>query len=234
MDARIKTNFVLANFQVLEDQLLDCMDYLPFIDANRQAISPKFVPIIMESCSLIESIFYEICNDNGKKRLTFKRYSGLYETKFSLDQNASLFLVLPVRLLLPYKDWTKKPPLWWEAYNNLKHDRLNNYGLATFTNAVYSLAGLHQLMAKQYDFIGAFLKAGWINTNNIEVLDNLGSAAHVGSIVDVIIESKLYASPTWDNFVNPETSDEKYFDVDYEANGLSGRLRNLLFAHEDW
>ena len=234
MDTRDKTNFALASFQVLEDQLLDCMDYLPFIDANRQAISPKFIPIIMESCCLIDSIFHEIGTNDGEKRLTFKKYGELFETKFSLDRNASLFLVLPVRLLLPFKDWTKKPPSWWEAYNNLKHDRLNNYGIATFTNAVYSLAGLHQVMAKQRDFVAAFLKAGWIDTTNYNAIEDLGSAAHVGTIVDVIIESKLCASPSWENFVDPETSDELYFDVNYEANGLSERLRNLLFAHEDW
>jgi hypothetical protein len=234
MDIGIKTDFAVASFQVLERQLADCMEYLPFIDMNRQAISPKFIPIIMDSCSLIDSIFYEITSDVNLERLTLKKYSRLHEPKLLLDQNSSLFLVSPVQLLQPFKGWNQKTPLWWEAYNKLKHDRLNNYHFANYINAVYSLAGLHQLMARQHDFTGAFLKAGWIDTQDIEVIDNLGSAAHVGSVVDVIVESKLFASATQENFVNAETSNGHYFDVDYQAKGLSIRLRNILFAHEDW
>ena len=234
MDERIKIDFVVASFQVLEKQLLDCMEYLPFLDANKQAISPKFIPIIMDSCSIIDLIFHEITTSSGKERFNLKKYSELHETSLSLDENASLFLVSPIQLLQPFKGWTKQPPTWWEAYNKLKHNRLNNFNLATFTNAVYALAGLHQIMTRQRNFIGAFLRTGWIDTKDFEVIDNLGSAAHVGSIVDVVIETNLFVSATYKNFVNPEKSDEFYFDVDYEANGLSARVRNLLFAHEDW
>ena len=133
-----------------------------------------------------------------------------------------------------YKGWTQEQPNWWSAHNKLKHDRLNNYHFATFTNAVQALAGLHQLMVRQRNFVGGFLKAGWIDTTNLEVLDNLGSAAYEGSKVDVVVESKLFASASYDNFVNPDTSDSLYFDVNYEANGLSNRIRNILFGHEVW
>ena len=49
-----KTDFVIANFVVLEDQLIDCMEYIPFINGNKDVISAKFIPIIMDSCSLID------------------------------------------------------------------------------------------------------------------------------------------------------------------------------------
>ena len=231
MDDRVKIDFAISSFIVLERQLSDCMEYLPFIDANKQAISPKFVPIIMDSCSLIDSILFEITASSNKEHFNLKRYSSLHEPNIHLENNASLFLVSPVQMLQPYKNWTKGQPQWWNAHNSLKHDRLNNYHFATFTNAVQALAGLHQLMARQREFVGGFLKAGWIDTTNFEVVDNLGSAARVGSMVDVIVESKLFASASHDNFINPDTSDDRYFDVDYDANGLSNRIRNMLFAH---
>lgn len=230
-----KFDFAISTFSVLENQLVDCMEYLPFIQENEKAISPKFVPIIMDACSLIDSIFFEISAGNKNiKHFNLKTYSKLHESKLKLDINTTLFLATPIRLLQPFKGWTKKQPEWWASYNSLKHDRLNNFHFATFTNAVQALAGLHQLMARQRDFIGGFLKAGWIDTTNIDVVVNLGSTAREGSMVDIVIESKLFVSASYESFVNADASDDLYFDVDYEAHGLSNRIRTILFGHEDW
>jgi hypothetical protein len=230
---REKFDFAVSSFSVLENQLADCMEYLPFIDENSQAISPKFVPIIIDACGLIDSIFYEISPGKNKEHFNLKKYSKIHESSLELHNNATLFLASPIRLLQPYKEWTKEQPTWWAAYNSLKHDRLNNFHFATFTNAVQALAGLHQLMARQRGFIGSFLKVGWVDTMSGEVIENLGSAAYVGTGVDIVVESKLFASSSSENFINPDTSEEFYFDVNYEANGLSNRVRNILFGHEE-
>ena len=234
MEERTRINFAVTGFENLEKQLAECMDFLPFIAENKNAISPKFIPIIMDSCSLIESILHEITCSSNKERLNLKKYCLLQESSLQLEENASFFLTLPVQILQPYKNWSQKSPVWWDAYNKLKHDRLNNYHSATYSNAVNALAGLHRLMSKQREFIGAFLKAGWIDTHDFEVTENLCSYVHEGTNVDVVIESKLFVSSTGENFVNPSTSDERYFDINFNAYGLSERIRNILFAHEDW
>jgi hypothetical protein len=158
----------------------------------------------------------------------------MHEPSLQLDNNSTLFLASPIQILRPYRDWTREAPVWWSAYNALKHDRFNNHHLATFSNAVQGLAGLHQLMVRQRDFLGGFLKAGWIDTQDGNVGDQLAGAAHAGCGVEIVVESKLFASATGENFVNPDTSDEQYFDIDYNANGLSMRIRNMIFGHEDW
>jgi hypothetical protein len=233
MVIREKFDFAISSFSVLENQLADCMEYLPFIDENSQAISPKFVPIIIDACGLIDSIFFEISADKNTERFNLKKYSKIHESRLELDNNATLFLASPIRLLQPYKGWVAEQPKWWVAYNSLKHDRLNNFHFATFTNAIQALSGLHQLMVRQRDFVGGFLKNGWIDTTNFEVVENLGVAAYENLKVDVIVESKLFASASCENFINPDASDNLHFDVNYEANGLSNRIRNILFGHEE-
>ncbi len=233
MVIREKFDFAISSFSVLENQLADCMEYLPFIDENSQAISPKFVPIIIDACGLIDSIFFEISADKNTERFNLKKYSKIHESRLELDNNATLFLASPIRLLQPYKGWVTEQPKWWVAYNSLKHDRLNNFHFATFTNAIQALSGLHQLMVRQRDFVGGFLKSGWIDTTNFEVVENLGVASYENLKVDVIVESKLFASASCENFINPDTSDNLHFDVNYEANGLSNRIRNILFGHEE-
>jgi len=234
MNNKEKIDFAISSFIVLERQMSECMEYLPFIDANRQAISPKFIPIIMDACSLIDSILFEITSDKKKRRFNLKEYSKLREPELMLDNNISLFLISPVQILCPYKGWTQSQPDWWNAYNSLKHDRLNNYHFATFTNAISSLAGLHQLMTRQREYIGGFLKAGWIDTSDEDLTFDLTASVYENTILQFVVESKLFASAARENFVNPETSDETFIDIDYDTNGLSDRIRNMMMAREDW
>jgi hypothetical protein len=233
-----RLDFVINNFSLLELQLASCMDYIPFIDINRDVVSPKFIPIITEACALTESIFREITGDKGK-RYSFKKYAELHEPSLSLEGNISLFLSYPLQLLEPYRDWTKQQPAWWKAYNALKHDRLRNYHVATYANVVAALAGLHQLMSRCEIFIGSFLRAGWIDTEDAGLEERLGVAAHLGALhagpPSMAVESKLFVSPTVENFINYTLGDDLlYLDVDYSIAGLSNRVRSFIFAHEDW
>jgi hypothetical protein len=229
-----KIDFAISSLFVLEKQLFDCMEYIPFIEENRQTISPKFIPIIMDACSLIDSIFFEMIEHKEKKRFNLRQYSALFESELDLQKNNSLFLISPVRSLAPFRGWTTKQPLWWDAYNDLKHNRLNNYHVATFTNVVMALAGLHQLMACQIEFISGFLKSGCIDTTGDFTKYDLYNAFHTGTKVDTIVESKLFASPTLNNFINSSKNDGSDFELEYYTNGLSHRVANLAWGHDGW
>lgn len=235
MNTDSKANFVISQFSFLEQQLQDFMGNVPFIETNKKIISPKLVTIIMESCSLIDSIFHEI-SGNHSERFNLKKYSDLHEPTLELDENLTLFLNTPLEVLKPYNNWTKKQPDWWLAYNKVKHDRLNNINVATFENAVYAIAALHQIIVRNSIFISGFLKFGWIDTNEIEIVEGLAAVAHVGvRHCNMVVESKLFVSSTMENFIiDVKASEPTYFDVDYQMPGLSNRVRNFIFAHEDF
>jgi hypothetical protein len=226
--------FVVSNFISLESELITCLDFIPFIDTNLEVISPKFIPIIMESCSMIDSIFRKLAGDKSI-RSNLKKYAETFEPHIELESDVTLFLSAPIRPLTPFKAWRSTTPTWWIAYNSLKHDRLHNYHHASIPNAVLALAGLHQLMARDKSFIGSFLNAGWIDTIEEETMVDIKSVAFLGALTpsppSLIVESRLFATPTRENFVR--SYDGLYFDIDYGVNGLSQRLRNLLTAHED-
>jgi hypothetical protein len=262
-------DFAVSNLKALEKQVQSCMEYIPFVEDNEKVISPKFIPIILDVCSLIDSIFHQISTE-PVKRFNLKKYSEMYEPQLELESNISLFLATPVRALIPFAGWTKRPPKWWAAYNVLKHDRLKNYGAATFENAVMGFVALHQVMVRLKEFVGPFLREGWIDTSDIEIVADLSSAAHLGALhrnpprdasgnkvfgrflnhkpfvfdarisqkalsgwaSSLVVESQLVVSPTIENFVR--SFDGLYFDIDYDVKGISNRVRNLLFAHEEW
>ena len=114
MDREYKASFVIASFSGLEIQLQSCMEFIPYAGSNKKVVSPKFVPIIMEGCSLIDSVFNQMTSDNTE-RFNLKRYSELHENQLLLEENISLFLNTPLQVLQPYKDWTKKQPEWWRS-----------------------------------------------------------------------------------------------------------------------
>src|ERR1039458_3380153 len=90
-------DFVIANFRQLEEQLLECMRFIPFVEQNQSVVSPKFIPIILESCTLIESIFRRGIADN--RRHTLKSYCAFIEPELELADTTTLLLTTPMRFL---------------------------------------------------------------------------------------------------------------------------------------
>ena len=124
-----RIDLAIRNFIDLEKQLLECMEFIPLIEQNNETVSSKFIPIILESCSLSESIFKEISGEE-RRLYSFGKYAKLHEKNLQLEDTISIFLSSPVRFYRPYQNWTQSVPKWWNSYNKLKHDRLNNYEFA--------------------------------------------------------------------------------------------------------
>src|SRR5258708_1147353 len=128
-----KLRFVVSNFEELESKLMECLRFIPFIDNNKEVISPKFIPIILEACSLIDSVFKTFEGKEGKKH-NLRSYTKLVEPHLCLEETTTIFLNPPLRFLRPFATWTTAVPPWWTACNKLKHDRLDNYHAATYEN----------------------------------------------------------------------------------------------------
>ena len=221
-DNRIE--FVINNFTNLEKQLLECMEFIPFIDQNMHVVSSKFIPIILESCSLIESIFKEITTEK-RERYNFKKYAELNEGQLELGETISFFLISPIRFYQPYKDWMKKIPNWWNFYNKLKHNRLDNYEFATCEAAVLSLAGLHQLISKCRLFTNQLIKVGWFNPSGEFMPDLIFARVSESGIplTTIPCESNLFVSPLNFNFVSFQDGTPIIKECDF-----SNRVKLLL------
>jgi hypothetical protein len=109
LDKDTKLHFVVSQFNDLENILGDCLSFIPFIENNKEVVSPRFPPIIIESCGLIESIFkeYLLESDDGQ---TFKEYSKNIEPHLVLEEAISLFLNQTILFLNPFEDWTNDHP----------------------------------------------------------------------------------------------------------------------------
>jgi hypothetical protein len=224
-----KLNLTLAGFQSLEAQMLACMDFIPFIEKNKSAVSPKFVTIILEACSLIDSTFREAAEPSSG-HLTMRDYARGLENHFELEEAISLGITTPLAFLRPFKNWTTKAPAWWMSYNQLKHDRLNNFSLASYETAFSALAALHQVMARSLDFFGVLTAAGWFNSASVAFVEmvaaRIGSSGRSAGLLPA--ESRLFVSPVTENFVQWDERRPSIID-DCE---FSDRIKSIITVHE--
>jgi hypothetical protein len=167
---RTRASFVISNFSSLEEQLLTCLDFLPYTVDNQRVVSPRFVPIILDACSIIDSILRDLV-DQPDERTTFKRYARETEEYLELDTAFSIFLNTELVFLNPFASWRSKVPVWWSAYNRLKHNRLNNYAEATYEITVLVLCALHQVIARNRMLIPNLISAGWFNSGDSHFVD---------------------------------------------------------------
>jgi len=221
-------SFVLGSFRALERQLRECMDFLPYDGVSSTVASPRFASIILEACSLIDSVLMDFVGDRERRDL--KRYSQLVEKYLELDGAISIFLNTDLVFLNPFAGWQSRVPEWWAAHNRLKHDRLNNYSLATYQNAVLALAGLHQVISRNRDFIPDLISAGWIHPESPDLPELLmARVAEHGVPIQVIpVESGLFASPLHSSFV--ECQDGRYLVSDRCT--FSPKVTALVTAYE--
>lgn len=229
MVAEDSLDFVVANFSSLENQFLACMEYIPFISRNMDTVSPKFVPLLIETCSLIESIFRYMAR--GKELRNFREFSKTYEESMGLDEAASLFLVSPMQIFQPFKNWTIIQPDWWSAYNRVKHDRIGNYHEATYMLTAMALVGLHQVIARSWIFRSNLVKAAWFNQSDGQGIADLIVSCLAGSgPPELPVETKIIVSPNKENFVDWNGGSPR---VSWEWN-FSERVKNYIWEHEGW
>jgi hypothetical protein len=226
-----RLDFVLANYTRLEDELLTCMNYVPYIEQNRNVVSPRFTPILMESCSLIDSIFRYQSDVN--RQHTLRDLAAEHESRLDLEAATSIVLVSPLAFVRPFAGWSTTAPEWWLAHNKAKHDRIRNHEAVTYRLTVESLVALHQVIARSWIFLGHLARWGWFNAADDEGLAELGAARAASSGPPSLpVESKLIVSAIRDSFVEydgevPRVTNESPWR-------FSRRVEQHIWEDEGW
>ncbi len=219
-------NFVVSNFSSLEEQLRLCMEYVPYIEQNKSVVSPKFIPILIDACSLIDSAFRYQVSNKGHQNL--KTFASEHEAYLHLANATTILLVSPIQLLRPFREWQDAVPAWWHAYNQVKHDRVGNYAAATYTHIVTAMAGLHQVLARSRIFHSDLLKAGWFNEHDAEgLMDLLAAREACCGPPELPVESRLFVSAVRSDFVQWGMS-----PPGIEVWNFTERVKNFIFEDE--
>lgn len=147
-----------------EKMLIEVLNFLPYCNEHKKVWSPKFITILNESCSLLDSLWrYEVnptCN-----KLTIKDYCTYFRDR--MRPKWLIFWGVRAEKIQPFKSWCAKKPAeslkWWQTYQDIKHNRIENYNKATLENTVNALAALFLSILRCDKCNDALEQTNWIS-----------------------------------------------------------------------
>ncbi|AOS39377.1 hypothetical protein A0U95_11555 [Pseudomonas brassicacearum] len=143
-------------FLLLQEDVLNLFAYVEPSDKNIETYSHRIQQLLMIACVEVEANLTAIFLDNeyaaAQGNLTMQQYRLIdfshrlssYEIRVPTWQGS-----MGVRK--PFHGWSRGAPLpWYQAYNKSKHNRHENFKLATFDALIDAFCGLSALLAAQF------------------------------------------------------------------------------------
>ena len=181
-----KVEFIFRTYRMLEEKIIDILNFLPFTRENEKSWSPELANLFLDVSSLFDSICRYIISkgrEEGKILIREKTKEGIKERKrdikklniehfelnllspFKILNSRVVFYRYPLIILSPFKRY--RTDGWWKVYNRLKHDRIYNFKQANLKNTLYALASLFLLLCKykEEEFTKALVRFGWYNSS---------------------------------------------------------------------
>ncbi|MEN6623920.1 MAG: hypothetical protein ABFD50_20540 [Smithella sp.] len=207
MSEKIPAETVLNTYQRIEDSLHSVLQVVPYCENHKQVWSDYLVTVILEACSLLDSLWraqswQSSCVQNAKTRndlkmLDYFKYYGEY-----MEPRWVVFWAEEPVMKYPYKGWSKTGKYktkddqafldWWTAYNSIKHDRLQNRTEATLHKAVRTVSALFLAILRCDDCRTAILQAGWLTGERDRPECYLGEDSPSDKDAFVAVETKLF------------------------------------------
>ncbi len=140
-------------FLALEDDVVRLSRYLEPTTDNFDSYSLELARILFAAASEVDVVAKRLCQDlnaegNANNITTYKK-----EILAVHPQMVSAVVEIPRfgLTLTPWVQWKTDPsPLWWRAYNNVKHHRHTHFAEASLKHTLNAVAGLFVLLLFYY------------------------------------------------------------------------------------
>ena len=132
-------------FLALEKNLEMVSRFVEFDKNNEKTYSIELAHLLLASSSEVDVVAKGICSilDSAKRPRTIDGYRAIIV--HSLPDFCAEQAFIP-RYGLDFTPWERWPkdlnPLWWQSYNNVKHQRNDHFQEANLKNVLNSMGGL--------------------------------------------------------------------------------------------
>ena len=171
-----KSGYSLKIYQMLENDLINFLNYIPlhYYNANKrkEIFSPKLSELLIRIVSQIDIFFREWDiiqsqdTESSKEKLKFGNYKYI-ENQIPLSDKEVKILVTN-ETIMPFKGWIKKDPEWWTSYNSVKHNGFANREKGNLFNVIESLSALFLLNCLNPDTGDKLIEYGYRNLSTHE------------------------------------------------------------------
>jgi len=140
-------------FLALEDDVARLSRYLEPTNDNFDAYSLELARILFAAASEVDVVSKRLCKklNNKSKADNIKKYKS--EILVVYPELVSAIVEIPRfgLTLTPWEQWgIEDSPLWWRAYNNVKHHRHTHFAEASLKHTLNAVAGLFLLLLFYY------------------------------------------------------------------------------------
>ncbi len=189
---------VINSFLFVEELLKECLSFIPYPE-QAQTWSPRLATVILEACTQLDSLWHSMAVEVGSATAdqwtTMKDYVT-WHAGFLAPRWIVFFGGNQPCLLLPFQSWRSTPPAtpaWWDAYNDLKHDRWINRSKATAKNAVNAVGALCIVLVTCDLCTEAVYDSEWLTLGMAP--SALEGLSHIQHYMDGVAETGLFAYP---------------------------------------
>lgn len=158
-------------YQIIEQDFIDFIKYVPLTKDHFKVYSPILRDILIRVCVQIEIFFKEWAkeecterndcslmekyNKKGKNNIPKKERNWTIKDYFYFKEclhESNAIHVMPLdEDIKPFSSWTKEsPPVWWKAYNGIKHNGHLEKNESSLENALFALSGLFLMQCENY------------------------------------------------------------------------------------
>ena len=136
---------LFLSYDTVENRILQTFQFVTPTQENRDSYSHTFSSILRDSGSAFDSIMRKLIEKTGKKSKYQDNIIGHLDFLKDIETNlekCSLHLRYNLKTILPFEKDLNSSPLWWRAYNAVKHDDVQRHTDGNLENALKSVAAL--------------------------------------------------------------------------------------------
>lgn len=147
----------LNQLEILVEELQTIFQVVEPTINNYKTFGHKIRNLIILACTEVDSICKNILLSNSykkKERYSMNDYIRLKGVLKLNQYKIDLIRYPEILNISPFIHWEEKEPTkslcWYNSYNAIKHDRINNAHLATLENAINAVCAVVILLLSQY------------------------------------------------------------------------------------
>ncbi|WP_308638982.1 hypothetical protein [Paenibacillus silvisoli] len=196
------------SFYLILDDLLKLFEYIEPADENLSTYSHRSYELLLRASTEIETNFKRILQANNYQRTGNRNMSDYYKVNVATKlheyrvewhnwRNAT-------KIIVPFSEWvsqTYQPLTWYQSYNNVKHDRHQNFNQASLENVIRAVSALFVLLFSQF---GKHI----FNRAQATTIDYISDES-IGLITSVDAQLTIYCPISW--------SDNEKYDFDWNT-----------------
>ncbi len=127
--------------------------YIEFTEKNYTTYSIELVRLLLSAASEVDVVAKLLCTKEkpGIKAENIEHYRNILNPIFPKIRVMTIQIPRYGLTLTPWLNWNEnKTPIWWNAYNGVKHQRDKDFQNANLQNTLNSIAGLFCLVLYYY------------------------------------------------------------------------------------